>query len=99
MERYDFEKIFDRIKGNELDATNIDFELQAKKGDKIVCFSLFRKLKELVISHAATKYPFDMQFRLRYSFFEGQQHHVIKSNLKIADKWLISLDRVTVNFV
>ena len=29
------------IKGNELDVENIDFELQAKKGDQFLCFTLF----------------------------------------------------------
>ena len=29
------------IKGNESDVGNIDFELQAKRGDKFLCFMLF----------------------------------------------------------
>ena len=29
----------DMIKGNELGVTNIDFELQAKRGNKFVCFT------------------------------------------------------------
>ena len=34
------------IKGNESDVGNIDFELQAKKGDKFLCFiTLFLTLK------------------------------------------------------
>ena len=37
--------ICDMIKGNESDVGNIDFELQAKKGDKFLCFTLFLKLK------------------------------------------------------
>ena len=35
----------DMIKGNELDVGNIDFELQAERGDKFLCFTLFLKLK------------------------------------------------------
>ena len=35
----------DMIKGNESDVGNIDFELQAKRGDKFLCFTLFLKLK------------------------------------------------------
>ena len=35
----------DMIKGIESDVGNIDFELQAKRGDKFVCFTLFLKLK------------------------------------------------------
>ena len=33
------------IKGNESDVGNIDFELQAKIGDKFLCFTLFLNLK------------------------------------------------------
>ena len=29
------------IKGNESDVGNIDFELQAERGDKFLCFTLF----------------------------------------------------------
>ena len=36
-----FWAICDMIKGNESDVGNIDFELQAKKGDKFLCFTLF----------------------------------------------------------
>ena len=35
----------DMIKGSESDVGNIDFELQAKRGDKFLCFSLFFNLK------------------------------------------------------
>ena len=38
------------IKGNESDVVNVDFELQAKRGDKFLCFTLFLKLKNLLIS-------------------------------------------------
>ena len=38
----------DMIKGN--DVGNIDFELWAKRGDKFLCFTLFRNFKELFIS-------------------------------------------------
>ena len=33
--------ICDIIKGNESDVGNIDFELQAERGDKFFCFTLF----------------------------------------------------------
>ena len=33
------------IKGNESDVGNIDFELQAKRGDKFLCFILFLRLE------------------------------------------------------
>ena len=33
------------IKGNESDVGNIDFELQAERGDKFLCVTLFLKLK------------------------------------------------------
>ena len=42
--------ICDMIKGNESDVGNIDFELQAKKGDKFLCFTLFFEFIELFIS-------------------------------------------------
>ena len=38
--------ICDMIKGNESDVGKIDFELQAKRGDKFLCFTLFLNLKK-----------------------------------------------------
>ena len=38
-------RICDMIKGNESDVGNIDFELQAKRGDKFLSFTLFLDLK------------------------------------------------------
>ena len=38
-------QICDMIKRNESDVGNIDFELQAKRGDKFLCFTLFLNLK------------------------------------------------------
>ena len=35
----------DMIKGNESDVGNFDFKLQAKRGDKFLCFTLFLNLK------------------------------------------------------
>ena len=40
----------DMIKGNELDVGNIDFELQAKVGDKCLNVLLFLNIKELISS-------------------------------------------------
>ena len=37
------------IKGNESDVKNIDFELQAKGGDKFLRFALFLNFTELFI--------------------------------------------------
>ena len=37
--------IGDMIKGNESDVGNIDFELQAKRGEKLLCFTLFLNIK------------------------------------------------------
>ena len=34
------------IKGNESDVGNIDFDLQAKRGEKFLCFSLFLNFEE-----------------------------------------------------
>ena len=39
------ECICDMIKGNESDVGNIEFELQAKRGNKFLCFTLFPNLK------------------------------------------------------
>ena len=38
------------IKGNESDVGNIDFELQAKRGGKFLCFTLFLNFTKLFIS-------------------------------------------------
>ena len=38
--------VYDTIKGNESDVGNIGFELQAKRGDKFLCFTLFLNLKK-----------------------------------------------------
>ena len=38
------------IKENESNVANIDFKLQAKRGDTFLCFTLFKNLKELIIS-------------------------------------------------
>ena len=38
------------IKRNELDVANIDFKLQAERGDKFSRFILFRNSKEFAIS-------------------------------------------------
>ena len=37
------------IKGNESDIRNIDFEVQTKRGDKFLCFTLFLNFKELFL--------------------------------------------------
>ena len=38
------------IKGNESVVGNIDFELQAKRGDKFFCFTLFFNFKKMFVS-------------------------------------------------
>ena len=42
--------ICDTIKGNESDVRNIGFELQAKRGNKFLCFYIVFEFKELFIS-------------------------------------------------
>ena len=37
------------IKGNDSDVGNIDFELQAKRGDEFLCFILFLNFLKLFI--------------------------------------------------
>ena len=46
------------IKGNKLDVSNINIVLQAKRGDKFLCFTLFRNFIEFLISLQP-----DIQFR------------------------------------
>ena len=45
MERLLQQTVCDMIKWNESDVGNIDFELQAKRGDKFLCLTLFLNLK------------------------------------------------------
>ena len=86
--------ICDMIKGNKWDVGNIDYELQAKRGDKFLCFTLFLNFTELFIS-------LQPDVRLRWgldpkcSILNVQVIYNEKSNLNIADMWLISLDHVT----
>ena len=52
----------DMITRNESDVGNIDFELQAKKGDKFSCFIVFLNVKALFISlqpHVRLKWALD----------------------------------------
>ena len=58
-------------------------------------FCFFYLGNQKIVHISATKYLIDMGFESKYSFLNGQLHHIIKSNLDIADKWLISLDHVT----
>ena len=37
------------IKGNGTDVGNIDFELQAERGVKSLCFTMFRSFKEFIL--------------------------------------------------
>ena len=43
------DNICNMINGDESDVGNIDFELQAKRDDKLLCFPLFGQFKESVI--------------------------------------------------
>ena len=45
----------DLIKGNESDVGNIDFKLQAKRGDKFLCFEVQR-----IVHISATRWPIEM---------------------------------------
>ena len=70
----------------------IDLELQAKRGDKFLCFTLFLNLKKNI---SATRCSIEMEFGLKCSILNGQVIYIQKSKLNIADMWLIPLDSVT----
>ena len=70
------------IKGNESDVGNIDFELQAKRGDKFSCFTLFLKLKNCI---SGTRCLIEMGFGSKFNISNGQVIYIEKSKLKIAD--------------
>ena len=44
------DRLIDMIKENKSNAGNIHFQLQAKRSDRFLCFTLFRNFKELHIS-------------------------------------------------
>ena len=71
------------IKGNESDVGNIDFELQAKRGDKFLCLHCFGLQRILYIF--ATTCPIEMGFGSERSMFTGQVIYIKKSKLNIAD--------------
>ena len=71
------------IKRNDLDVRNIDFELQAKRGDKFLCFTLFLKLKNC--SYLRNQCLIEMGFGLKCSILNGQVIYIEKSKLNIAD--------------
>ena len=69
------------IKGNESDVENIGFELQAKRGDKFLCFTLF--LIQRIVS--AARCLIEIGFGSKCSIFIGQVIYTEKSKLNIAD--------------
>ena len=75
--------ICDMIKGNESDVGNIDFELQAKRGDKFLCLYCFELQRIVHIS--ATRCPIEMGFGLKCRILNGQVIYIEKSKLNIAD--------------
>ena len=82
------------IEGNELDVTNINFELQVKRGDKLLCFTLFRNFKELSVSLQPDVRPW-LGFGSKCCILNGHVVNIEKPELNFADMWLIPLDRVT----
>ena len=81
--------------GNESDVGNIDFELQAYRGDKFLGFTLFLNFKELFISPQPCRCPIEMGFRSKCCISNEQVIYTENSKLNIADMWLIPLDHVT----
>ena len=84
--RYNSPLICDMIKGNESDVRNIDFELQAERCDKFLCFTLFLKEQPDVL----LRWGLDQNVA-----FLMNKWFIKKSKLNIADVWLIPLDPVT----
>ena len=86
--------ISDLIKGNEWDVRNIDFELQAKRGDKFLCFSLFWTSKNC--SYLCSQISnWDGVWIQNVEFWMDSWFRLKKSKLNIADMWLIPLACVT----
>ena len=75
--------ICDMIKGNESDDGNINFELQAKRGNKFLCFTLFLILK--IVRFYGTRCPIEMGFGSKCSIFNGQVIYIENSKLNFAD--------------
>ena len=75
------------IKGNESDVENIGFELQAKRGDKFLCFTLcFTLFLIHRIGHiSAARCLIEIGFGSKCSIFIGQVIYTEKSKLNIAD--------------
>ena len=74
------------IKGNESDVGNIDFELQTKKGDKFLCFSLFLNYKELFSYLCKPDVGLRCGLEQKCSILvNGQMIYAEKSKLNIAD--------------
>ena len=69
------------------------FELQAKRGDKFLCFTLF--LIQRIGHISAARCVIEIGFGSKCSIFIGQVIYTEKSKLNIADMWLIPLDHVT----
>ena len=64
------------IKGNESDVGSIDFELQAERSDKFLCFTLFLKLKNW--SYLWNRCLIEMGFRSKYSILNRQVVYIEK---------------------
>ena len=91
--------ICDMIKGMSRMSRYINFEIQAWRGDKFLCFTLFLSFKELFISPQP-------DVRLRWGLdqnvaFKMDKWFIFKktTKLKIANMWLIPLDCVTYRHV
>ena len=71
------------IKGNESDVKNIGFELQAKRGDKFLCFTLF--LIQRIGHISAARCLIEIGFGSKCSIFIEKVIYTEKSKLNIAD--------------
>ena len=81
------------IKGNESDVGNIDFELQFKRGDKFLFYTVFELHRIVHIS--VTRCLIEMGFESKCSILNGRMIDNEKSKLNFLDTWLIPHDRVT----
>ena len=93
----------DKIKGNESEVGNTDFELQAKRGYKFLCFTcfffFFYKLQRLV-HISATRCPIELGRGLNQNAaFKIDKWFTKKSkNFDIADMRLIPLIMLEMHF-
>ena len=82
------------IKWNESNVGNVNFEVDAKRSCKFLCFTLFKNFKELFVS-LQPDVNWEGGLGSKYSILNKHVVYSEKSELNFADMRLIPLDRVT----